>query len=38
MTLWAGEAFRLARPLPAAELTKTLWSETLDQLGRLSGR
>lgn len=36
MTLWAGQALRLARPIPAAELTKTLWAETLNHLSRMS--
>lgn len=35
MALWAGEAFRLARPLPAAELTTTLWTETLAHLRQM---
>lgn len=36
MPLWAGEAFRLARALPAAELTKRLWAETMDHLSRIT--
>ena len=38
MALWAGEAFRMARPLPAAQLTQALWTETLDHLGRMRRR
>ena len=30
--LWSGQAARLARELPAAELTKQLVTETLDKL------
>lgn len=30
--LWAGQAFCLARPLHAAELTKRLWAEALERL------
>ena len=33
--LWAGQAFRLARQLSAAKLTKTLWAETLEHFGHM---
>lgn len=33
MSLWSGQAARLARELPAGELTRTLAQEALDRLG-----
>ncbi|MCD6072401.1 MAG: 2-nitropropane dioxygenase [Microvirga sp.] len=36
MSLWSGQAARLARELPAGELTRTLAQETLDKLGSRS--
>jgi nitronate monooxygenase len=35
MALWSGQAARLARELPAGELTKTLAAEALDRLALL---
>jgi nitronate monooxygenase len=37
MPLWAGQAFRIARPLSADALTHALWAETLELLHRMSG-
>jgi nitronate monooxygenase len=36
-SLWSGQAARLARELPAGELTRALATEALDQLGSLRG-
>lgn len=36
MSLWSGQAARLAKPMPAGELTRTLAEETSALLGRLS--
>jgi nitronate monooxygenase len=35
--LWAGQAVRLGRELPAAELTRALAGAALQQLSRLAG-
>ena len=36
-TLWAGQAARLGRPLPAGELTRLLAAEALEHLRRVGG-
>lgn len=38
MPLWAGQNFRLARPLPAAKLTEMLWMETLQCLNHIANQ
>lgn len=35
MSLWSGQAARLARPMPAAELTEKLAADTLALMGRM---
>jgi nitronate monooxygenase len=35
--LWAGQAVRLGREMPAAELTRTLAAEALARMGQMAG-